>query len=156
MHGKVSERLLRSSEGFYSRLRAVRASVKKRWHRFPAESIWVAPLVQCYLFSGGALVFYVFLRGAMSPFSTCFLCSTFFYVVEEPIEQVPLHKWCPLSLLGSYDDHGDTFQIDGSPSHTRGSLNLAAPSMGKPPSARYFLTVLYSYLMDSILRPPPG
>ncbi len=64
--------------------------------------IWVAPLVQCYLFSGGALVFYVFLRGTISPFSRFFLFSTFFYVflpVEEPIEQVPLHKWCPLNVL---------------------------------------------------------
>ena len=57
----------------------------------------MAPLVQCYLFSGGALVFYVFLRGTMSPCSMFLLLSTFFYVVEKPIKQVPLHKWCPLT-----------------------------------------------------------
>ena len=34
-----------------------------------------APLVQCYLFSGGALVFYVFRRGNISPFSMLFLFS---------------------------------------------------------------------------------
>ena len=52
---------------------------------------WVAPLVQCYLFGGGAFVFYVVLRVAghrlnhrMSSFNA--------FPVEEPIEQVPLHK----------------------------------------------------------------
>ena len=41
---------------------------------------WVAPLVQCYLFSGGALVFYVFLRGTLSPFSMFLVFSTFFFL----------------------------------------------------------------------------
>ena len=64
----------------------------------------MAPLVQCYLFSGGALVFYVFLRGTIYQFSVFSLFSTFFYVfllVEEPIEQVPLHKWCPLGIVSA-------------------------------------------------------
>ena len=53
---------------------------------------WVAPLVQCYLFSGGAFVFYVFLRVAGHRLDHR-MSSLNAFRVEEPIEQVPLHKW---------------------------------------------------------------
>ena len=58
----------------------------------------VAPLVQCYLFNGGAVVFYVFLRVAGHRLNHR-MSSLNAFRVEEPIEQVPLHKWCPLNII---------------------------------------------------------
>ena len=55
---------------------------------------WAALLVLRYLFSGGAFAFYFFLRVAGHRLDNR-MSSLNAFRVEEPIEQVPLHKWCP-------------------------------------------------------------
>ena len=61
------------------------------WHHlFNATCSMAAPLFSTFFFVVPCLRF---LR------VSCFLCfSTVFYVVGEPIEQVQLHKWCPLKM----------------------------------------------------------
>jgi len=59
---------------------------------------WAAPPVQRYLFSGGAFVFYVCLLVA-GPSLSHRMSSLGAFRVEEPIEQVPLHNWCPLKKI---------------------------------------------------------